>query len=97
MRASLLASVKEIVDQAKLYNPQYFLDTNPSEYDIEKYLVSCRGPIAEDESLEKRLQDDWWNKLIPKLKGSVDQCLWETATTLEKAKKKDIRRLQESE
>ncbi|KAI7820577.1 hypothetical protein BC939DRAFT_457777 [Gamsiella multidivaricata] len=84
MKESLLAAIKEVTALLPLSNPQYFLDTSPGEYSAEGYIISCRGPSVQDESTEKRLQDEWWNKLVPKLKESNDKCLQETGTRLKK-------------
>lgn len=94
MKDSLLASVKEVT--TLLSNPQYFLETSPGDYSAEGYFISCRGPSVQDESTEKRLQDEWRCKLLPKLKESNDKCLRETGTRLERAWKLEKRRYLES-
>jgi hypothetical protein len=90
---SLLTDIKEAT--ADLSNQQYFLDTAPEEYCVEGYLISCRGPSAKDESIEKRLQNEWRCKLLPRLKESHHQNLRETGTRLERAWKNEKRRLNE--
>lgn len=79
-----------------LSSPQYFLETSPGEYNAFGYFIFCRGPNVQDESTEKRLQDEWRSKLIPALKESEDKCLRETGARLEKLWRLEKRSLQET-
>ncbi|KAF9915708.1 hypothetical protein FBU30_001782, partial [Linnemannia zychae] len=93
MKVSTLAALKEATKH--LSCPQYFLETSPGEYNALDYFKFCRGPSAQAESTEKRLQDEWRSKLIPTLKESEDKCLRETGTRLEKLWRLEKRNLQE--
>ncbi|KAF8933362.1 hypothetical protein BGZ58_006397 [Dissophora ornata] len=53
----------------------YFLETAPENYSSDAYSASLRGTTVHDKSTEKRLQNEWWSKLMPKLKESKDGIL----------------------
>jgi len=95
MSNRLLSAIQKEIAPLTMSNLQYFLDTTPEEYSIEDYSNSCRGSDVFDETTEKRLQNDWRCKLIPRLKESNEQLLRETGARLEKTWKLDKRRLLE--
>ncbi|KAF9948268.1 hypothetical protein BGZ70_002282 [Mortierella alpina] len=93
MKESTLVALKEATKH--LSSPQYFLETSPGEYNALDYFIFCRGPSVQGESTEKRLQNEWRGKLIPKFKESEDKCLRETGARLEKLWRLEKRSLQE--
>ncbi|KAG0312662.1 hypothetical protein BGZ99_009334 [Dissophora globulifera] len=83
MRESMRLAVKEAT--AQLSNPEYFLETEPEKYSSNGYFASVRGMTALNESMVKRLQNEWFWKLIPRLKKSNVEFLRQTGRRLEKA------------
>ncbi|KAG0248069.1 hypothetical protein BG011_000557 [Mortierella polycephala] len=93
MKGPVRAAVKEAT--AQLINPQYFLETEPENYSATDYFVSCRGDTVQDDSTEKRLQNEWKYKVIPVLKESNVEFIRQTGERLDNAWKVEKRRLQE--
>ncbi|CAO3570310.1 unnamed protein product [Mortierella alpina] len=93
MKESMRSAVKEAM--ALLTNPEYFMETEPGSYNASGYFISCRGTTVQDDSTEKRLQNEWTHKVIPALKGSKEEILRLTGARLDKTWKVEKRYLQD--
>ncbi|KAF9181246.1 hypothetical protein BGZ51_003919, partial [Haplosporangium sp. Z 767] len=62
-----------------LSNPQYFQSTKPSLYNHLEYITSCGQNTS-----RKRLENEWYNVLIPRLKASSVEVLRRTGKRLQK-------------
>jgi len=81
-------AIKEITKT--LTFPEYFQDKDPRIFSAKGYFEEAsRKEEPLTESVVKRLQNEWRNKLIPALKGSQVEHLQRTGSRLEKSWKVD--------
>ncbi|KAF9561824.1 hypothetical protein EC968_005602 [Mortierella alpina] len=77
MKKEMLDALKKVTKG--LSNPQYFEETQPVDYDVSAYCISC-GTEPSDRKLER----EWTSIVLPRLKASNVKVLQEAATRLER-------------